>query len=468
MPRSAQVVLALALLTAAFFAGSWFTNRSGPAAATQAAPQIQYYACPMHPQFHSDRPGDCPSCGMRLEPVHSGSATPGAASMSSAGVQIDPDKQQVLGIRVARVQRGSGPREFRTVGRVVADETRVYRINAATDGWIRKLGPATTGSLVKKQDVLATFYSPPFLAAIQSYLYSLNAPEPVRLSTSSLQQVKNTLRSLGMSDAQLEELAKTHQTTQDIQIVSPVDGIVLSRDVSAGSYFVQGAEFYRIADLTRVWILADLFEREARYLRAGQSVTVQYQGQSFAAKASEVASVFDPATRTLKARFEMDNPAQKLWPDMFVDVQLPLNLPPAITVPADAVVDSGMRKTVYVAGGSGRFEPRVVETGWRFGDQVEIVKGLTEGEEIVVAGNFMLDSESRMRMPATQGGGETKEHAGQAQAPAKDPVCGMDVDISNPAGKRVYKGTTYYFCSDHCVKRFDSHPEEYVGETGKK
>jgi len=149
-------------------------------------------------------------------------------------------------------------------------------------------------------------------------------------------------------------------------------------------------------------------------------------------------------------------------------VQLPLNLPPAITVPADAVVDSGMRKTVYVAEGGGRFEPRIVETGWRFGDQVEIVKGLTEGEEIVVAGNFMLDSESRMRMPATQAGGETKEHAGMTQATATDPVCGMDVDISKPAGKRVYKGKTYYFCSDHCVKRFDSHPEEYVGETGKK
>ena len=153
---------------------------------------------------------------------------------------------------------------------------------------------------------------------------------------------------------------------------------------------------------------------------------------------------------------------------MFVDVEMPLNLPAAITVPSDAVVDSGLRKTVYVAGGGGRFEPRIVETGWRFGDQVEIVKGLTEGEEIVVAGNFMLDSESRMRMPAAQGGGETKEHAGKAQAPATDPVCGMEVDPAKPAGKRVYKGKTYYFCSDYCVKRFDSHPEEYVGETGKK
>ena len=254
---------------------------------------------------------------------------------------------------------------------------------------------------------------------MQSYLYSLNVPDSVKLSTASYQQVKDTLRSLGMSDAQMEELAETRKITQDVQIVSPVDGVVLSRDISAGLYFAKGVEFYRIADLTRVWILADLFEREARYLRAGQSVTVQYQGQSFAAKASEVPSVFDPATRTLKARFEMENPAQKLRPDMFVDVEMPLNLPSAITVPSDAVVDSGLRKTVYVAGGGGRFEPRVVETGWRFGDQVEIMKGLSEGEEIVVAGNFMLDSESRMRMPAAQGGGETKEHAAKG-AGARD------------------------------------------------
>ena len=163
MPRPAKVALALALLTAAFFAGSWFTNRSGPAAATQAAPQIQYYACPMHPQFHSDRPGDCPSCGMRLEPVYSGGRRRRELPRCPRRVcRSTLTSNRFLGSASHAYERGTGAREFRTVGRVAADETQVYRINAAVDGWIRKVGPATTGSFVRKGDVLATYYSPPF------------------------------------------------------------------------------------------------------------------------------------------------------------------------------------------------------------------------------------------------------------------------------------------------------------------
>ena len=144
-----------------------------------------------------------------------------------------------------------------------------------------------------------------------------------------------------------------------------------------------------------------MFENEAECVRPGQSVTVRYQRKTFTAKASEVLPQFDPATRTLKARFETDNPGYALRPDMFVEVELNVDLPRSIAVPVDAVIDSGLKKTVYVAKGGGYFEPRVVETGWRFGDRVEVTKGLGEGEQIVVSGNFLLDSESRMR---TSGG----------------------------------------------------------------
>ena len=161
---------------------------------------------------------------------------------------------------------------------------------------------------------------------------------------------------------------------------------------------------------------------------------------------------FDPASRTLKVRLEADNPGYALRPDMFVDVEFPIQLPPAITVPVDAVLDSGLRKTVFVDRDNGFFEPRKVETGWRFGDRVEIVKGLMPGERIVTSGTFLLDSESRMKMAAA---GMSKSTEARS---AKDPVCGMDVDESKAkAAGRIseYRGKAYYFCTDQCKQQFD-------------
>jgi len=164
---------------------------------------------------------------------------------------------------------------------------------------------------------------------------------------------------------------------------------------------------------------------------------------------------FDPGSRTLKLRFEMGIPGYLLWPDMFVDVELPVSLPAAVTVPADAIIDSGMKKTVFLARGDGYFEPRLVETGWRLGDQVGIVKGLAAGEQIVVSGNFLLDSESRMRMTAGQGDQATSEPGDMVT----HPVCGMELSPAKAAGNSEYKGTTYYFCSFQCKREFDKNPE---------
>lgn len=169
---------------------------------------------------------------------------------------------------------------------------------------------------------------------------------------------------------------------------------------------------------------------------------------------SQVLPQFDPATRTLKVRLEADNPGYALRPDMFVDVELPIGFPATIAVPVDAVVDSGLKKTVFVDRGEGFFEPRQVETGWRFDDRVEIVKGLKPGEQIVVSGNFLIGSESRL-----------KAEAAGMYAPVKDPVCGMEVDKSKAkaAGRTVeFHGKTYFFCSDRCERDFEKSPERYL------
>jgi RND family efflux transporter MFP subunit len=232
---------------------------------------------------------------------------------------------------------------------------------------------------------------------------------------------------------------------------------VLARNAFTGLRFDRGTELFRIADLSKVWVLADVFENEAEYLKPGLQLkfTLPHQKKVFQAKVSDVLPQFDPATRTIKVRLEADNPGYALRPDMFVDVELPISLPPAIAVPADAVLDSGLKKTVFVDHGKGAFEPREVETGWRIGNRVEIVRGLKPGEQIVISANFLIDSESRLELAAS----------GMYGTLTKDPVCGADVSINKAekAGRKsTYQGKTYYFSFDECKEQFEKNPAHYV------
>jgi Cu(I)/Ag(I) efflux system membrane fusion protein len=199
-------------------------------------------------------------------------------------------------------------------------------------------------------------------------------------------------------------MAKRRELVQDIQVESPVDGIVLKRSVSPGLRFDRGFEFYRIADLNHVWILADAYRDQVQFIRRGASarITSAEASRTLSATVSQSEPIFDEATLTLKVRLEAANPKLALKPGMFVDVELPVNLPPTLVVPADAIVDTGLRKTVFVDRGNGYFEPRLVETGWRIGDDVQVTKGLVNGEHIVISGTFLVDSESRMKAVAKQ------------------------------------------------------------------
>jgi membrane fusion protein, copper/silver efflux system len=396
-------------------------------------------------------------------------ATAGS-SLPLGTVQISPEKQQMIGVRIEQVKKAPQEYTLRTLGRVAADETRIYRINAAVDGWIEKTFDKGTGSLVKKDELLASFYSPEFLAAEQAYIFALSSFDrfdaskketaaQMGLTKLNIQQYKDTLRNLGMGNVQIEKMARTKQFTENIEIAAPVTGFLLSRRVSPGERFEKGKELYSIADLSRVWILTDIFENEAHDLPAGTQVQVSlpYRKKTFHATVSDVLPLFDGTSRTLKVRMEADNPGYFLRPDMFVDVEIPIELPSAITVPADAILDSGLRKTVFVDRGNGFFEPREVETGWRMGSRVEVTKGLEPGERIVVSGNFLIDSESRLEMAA----------AGMVGTLSKDPVCGMDVSVSKAeklGGKSTFRGRTYYFCSHECKLQFEKEPGRYLKE----
>jgi len=457
MKLAGYISLGLALVGASFMAGArWAHRHSGPASQQQAVA----YACPMHPQYRSDRPSDCPSCGMRLEPVHEkGGAKPAAAddgtALPAGAVRVSPERQQTIGVRLGAAERVSGTRTLRTTGRVAPNENAVYPLVAGADGMVRGVRGATTGSLVKKNEVLLSFYAPEFLNAQLSYFSGLDTLRVANQDTA--ERFANTLRNLGVSDQQLAEIRTNRRINQFIEIVSPVDGFVLDRKASVGLRCDRGFEFYRIADLRRVWILADVYEDQAPFIRAGSKawITSQDRKRQLEATVSRAEPIFDEATRTLKVRLETDNPGFALKPGMFVDVRFDIELPPSLAVPAEAIVDSGLRKTVFVDRGGGYFEPRSVETGWRIGDQVEIGKGLMAGERIVISGTFLIDSESRMKA-ASQG---------IFGAAATDPICGMEVDEKRAAAagrKSEHEGATYYFCADDCKKQFDADPAKYA------
>ncbi len=469
MRKSLYIALLTLSLAGAFLAGSLYTRRTSAGDRPASARKVLYYVDPMHPAYRSDKPGIAPDCGMQLEAVYAGggeaaSGADGSTTEPAGAMKIDLEKQQRIGVRVSPVEKTSGSQTLRLLGRVTPDETRVYKVNAASDGYLSEVSGVTTGSLVKKDQWLATIFSFDARAPIQAYLTTLDVldraarsgqlAEQLRAGDESTRLSIERLKSVGMSELQIEELRRTRVVPVTVRILAPADGFVLARNASLGQKYERGVEWFRIADLRKIWIVADVFENDAPYLRPGAvaQVSLHQQRRSFSARVAEVLPQFDAVSRTLKVRLEADNADYALRPDMFADVELPIQLPPAITVPADAVLDLGQKEKVFVERGEGVFEPRAVQTGWRFGDRVQIVKGLEPGERVVTAGNFFLDSESRMRLTAIGASGH----------PAKDPVCGMDLDAAKVTHQSESGGEHYSFCSSQCQEKFEKNPGMYL------
>ena len=463
MRPAAAIAVSIAIAAGGFAAGRILSGAAASGTAT-AAGKVRRYQCPMHPTVASDRPGTAPCCGMALEPVREDGAPAGSGARRTAGsVSIDAGLRQLQGVKVGVVERGAATHSLRLFGRVVPDETRVYSLNAAMEGSIREISGVTTGSVVRRNQRLATFFSADMRSALQSYITALDVrdQDSATRAASNLvvaagstpsrnsQYTVERLRGMGMSLHQIEEMRRKREVPLLIDILSPADGVVLARNVTLGQRFDKGAEWFRIADLEKVWILADLLEGDAPLARPGMTAKVTVPGQAAASTAvvSRVPPHFDPVSRTMKVRLEVENPGARLRPDMYVDVELRVDRPEALTVPADAIVDSGLRSTVFVEASQGVFEPRHVETGWRAGNRVEVLSGLEPGDRIVTSGAFLVDSESQLRTAA----------AGVRHAAARDPVCGMDVDEARARAEgktATHQGKIHYFCSDSCKATF--------------
>jgi len=414
MKRVLEVTLLVILAAAAFLGGRWYGKGTGSQPQVKGGRRILYYVDPMHPAYKSDKPGIAPDCGMKLEPVYAeeGGATPTATAAVPGAVQITPEKQQLIGVRFGQAEYTSGRRSVRAVGKVTVDERRIAHVHSKTEGWIEQVFVNFTGEVVKTGQPLLTIYSPELLAAQQEYLLALKAREILGHSTirgvardndSLVKAARRRLELWDLREVQIEELERTQRPVKSVTLYSPASGHVTARNAFPNQKITPETDLYTVADLSRVWVLANVFEYEAGLARVGQPavVSLPYQpGKSYRAQVSYIQPQVDAATRTIQVRIELANASLALKPEMFVDVELEAGGRPRLTVPAEAVLDAGLQKTVFVDQGNGFFEPRQVEIGERIEDRIEILKGLKAGERIVTSGNFLIGSESQLKAAA--------------------------------------------------------------------
>jgi Cu(I)/Ag(I) efflux system membrane fusion protein len=367
----------------------------------------------MHPSYHSAKPGIAPDCGMKLVPVYEGDPAETPQMQTSAEsdlVHIDPATRQLYGISLATVEQASGRGSLRVYGRVAADESRIFHVDLGTEGYVKDTYADAVGDHVLRNQHLATVYSPEFLSLAGGYLSANERTNPVNSHDTAAQSQNasgalaraDRLRNAGMSDVQIEEMRANQKIPEDVYVVSPTDGFIIAREISPGMRFERHTELYTIADLNHIWILAEAFGKEALAFRSGSiaQITLPDTGEHFVARVSNVLPELNTTTRALQPRLELSNPGFHLRPGMFVDVDVSTAPREGLTIPSDAIVNTGLSKRVYVEIAENTFQARTIETGWTEGDRVQVVRGLRKGDRVVSAGTFLIDSESRMHQVA--------------------------------------------------------------------
>ena len=369
--------------------------------------KVLYWYDPMHPAYKSDKPGIAPDCGMTLVPKYADDES--MAKMPMGTVTIPPDKQVMAGVRTAIVDRKPLIRDIRTTAQIVADETKIAHVHVKVAGYVDQVYVDFVGQLVKKGQSLFTLYSPDLVSAEDEYLIakrgnaSLGSAPFQEVSTgaqSLLQSARQRLRLWDISDDQIQQLDKTGKVSKDLTFYSPITGFVTDRKVFPQTSVTPDTELYTVSDLSTVWATADIYEYEVPFVRLGQQVSLSlsyYPGKTYTGKISYIYPTVDPQTRTVKVRIQLPNPRFDLKPQMFADVQLRVDYGTKILIPQEAVLDSGTEQQVFVVHPGGMFEPRKVTLGPVVDGNVAVLTGLKAGETVVVSGNFLIDSESRLK-----------------------------------------------------------------------
>ncbi|WP_373045747.1 efflux RND transporter periplasmic adaptor subunit [Vulgatibacter sp.] len=397
-------------------------------APAKAAGGPAIYSCPMHPEIVKEGPGKCPKCGMYLERQEGAEPTAGSGkgevvpAVAAAGeapvekkgvpglvpVTIPAERLARIGVRTAKVERGSLEGQVRTVGVVAADERKRNVVQTRYAGWIEELLVEETGARVKKGQPLAKIYSPELYQAQVEYLNAL------QWGGDLVRPAQQRLELLGIAAADLQAIRKAGKPQRSLTLRAPANGHVLHKGAVAGSYVSPGTILFEVADLSKVWVLADVYEQDLARVKVGSSASFASSalpGDRFVGKVTFVYPTVDPATRTMKVRLEIANAEIDLRPGMFGDVRVDAAGRDGLVVPRDAVIESGDHVYTLVARGGGRFEPREVHIRGRSGDHL-LVHGLEAGEEVVTSAGFFIDSESRLRAALSGMAGGSEAGAG--------------------------------------------------------
>jgi Cu(I)/Ag(I) efflux system membrane fusion protein/cobalt-zinc-cadmium efflux system membrane fusion protein len=445
MRRIAFIAAGCLLVACGGDAGPPSEAASGAAKDGTGERAILYWVAPMDPTYISDRPGKSPM-GMDLVPVYEGDAP---VASGAGAVSIDPAVVQKMGVRVERARRQSVFRHVRSIGEVEVGEDQVSVVNLRFSGWVERIHVDKTGDPVDAGQRLFEIYSPELVSAQREYLLALRTQGA---GSALARSARRKFDLWNIADADLEAIGRSGKVRRGLPIRSPRAGFVLHKNVMEGARVQAGDDLYQIGDLSRIWVTAEIYEFDAPWVEVGQPAQMELsyeQGKMMEGRVAYIYPTLQETSRTLTVRLEFENPEMRLKPGMFATVYIQYRrLDDVVAVPTEAIIDSGRRKIVFVSVGGGRFEPREIATGLT-GDHhmTEVLSGVAEGDEVVVSGQFLLDSESQLQeairkmLVRRSGGGETAAepdpqtvfacpmHPDEVAAgPGRCSICGMDLE----------------------------------------
>jgi RND family efflux transporter MFP subunit len=482
-------LLGLLIIAVAAFAYFGLVRRQAhqPLATAQAGKDVYY--CPMHKNYHSDKPGNCPICSMKLVKLENASApaasdaamkgevssmpgmpnmpsnapSGGAASTENA-VFVPPEKQQLIGMRSVPAEMGMLRKDIRITGKVAYDETHLTHIHTKVSGYIEDVFADSVGKAVRAGEPLFTIYSPDLVATEQDYLLALRSRDLLKTSTvaSAAQGSENLiaaarerLRLWDVTDEEIRRLETEGKFKRAIAVYSPVSGVVMERAAyHHGTSVDPSKELFMIVDLSRVWILGEVYETDLPFVKTGQVADIELPYSSGSRKirgrVSFIYPFLDPKTRTVQVRMEFPNPDLSLKPEMFTNITMSAALGRQVLIPQDALMDTGTEQYVFIDKGDGYLQPRKVKAGAEAGEKVGVLEGLKPGERVVTGANFIVDSESRLKgafagmgepskAPSGGSGGAAQSISADVLEPktAKTGINSMRVLVKDSTGKPI-------------------------------